>query len=117
MKASIAWPMLGALLVAACGGSEFPAPHVADSKAAISAAEAVGAEQNPRAALHLKLAKDQLASAEKLINDGENEEAVPVLERAEVDANLAMTLARVQATEREAQESQQKVQELKQQAQ
>lgn len=84
---------LSALLVG-CGGASLPPAKVADTQATISAAAAVGAESHPQAALHLKMARDQLRDAQNLIGDGSDENARLVLARAQADADLAMMLTR-----------------------
>jgi len=83
-----------ATLVVACGGSSLPPAKAADTQASISAASAVGAEQNPQAALHLKMARDQLKQAQSLMNDGKDDEARLVLERATADAEVALIITR-----------------------
>ena len=82
------------LLVVACGGSSLPPARVADTQSSISAAAAVGADQNPQAALHLKMARDQLKQAQSLLNDGKDEEASLVLKRADADAEVALMITR-----------------------
>jgi len=89
--ASIA--LLTTLLVG-CGGSSLPPAKVADTQSSISAAEAIGAEQNPQAALHLKMARDQLKQAQGLLDDGKDEDARLVLERANADAEVATMITR-----------------------
>jgi hypothetical protein len=81
-------------LMFACGGSALPPAKVADTQSSISAAAAVGAENNPQAALHLKMARDQLRQAQELLNDGKDEEARLVLERADADAEVALMITR-----------------------
>src|SRR5205814_3324350 len=49
---------------------------------------------NPQAALHLKMARDQLAEAQGLIDSGKNDEARLVLERANADAEVALMITR-----------------------
>jgi hypothetical protein len=100
-------------LVAGCGGAPKPEAQATKSKAAVSAAEAVGAQSYPKAALHLKMARDQVNTAERLIADGDNEEADLALQRAEADAELALALAREEKEKAEAQEALRKVDELK----
>jgi hypothetical protein len=90
---SVALLALGVALVSACGSS-LPPAKAADTQASISAAAAVGAEQNPQGALHLKLARDQLQEAQRLIDAGKNKEARLVLERADSDAELALMITR-----------------------
>jgi len=85
---------LVATFVVACGGSSLPPAKAADTQSSISAAAAVGAEQNPQASLHLKMARDQLKQAQNLIDDGKDEEARLVLERATADAEVALIITR-----------------------
>jgi hypothetical protein len=58
------------------------------------AAEALGNDTVPAATLHLKMAKDQIATAEALIADGDMENADLVLKRAQADAELAESMSR-----------------------
>ena len=80
--------------VVACGGSTLPPARIADTQSSISAAAAVGAEQNPQAALHLKMARDQLNQAQELANDGKDDQAKLVLQRANADAEVALMITR-----------------------
>ena len=82
------------LSVVACGGGTLPPARIADTQSAISAATAVGADQNPQAALHLKMASDQLKQAQDLANDGKGDDAKLVLQRADADAEVAMMITR-----------------------
>lgn len=94
---SMAWSVVpvGALLAAVgCGGSDVPVRQLADAEASIRAAKEVGAENTPDAALQLKMANDRLNRAKQLSADGENETAAALLEEAEVDAELALLIAR-----------------------
>lgn len=104
-------------LLSACGGSG-PVPSTERTKALadVRAAEEVGAGQVPKAALHLKMARDQIATAERLIADEENEEAAMVLTRAQADAEVAIALAHENKLRQEAQEAQAKVELLKKEA-
>lgn len=83
-----------AALLAACSSSHQLPANYAPTQAAISAADAVGARQQPRAALHLKMARDQLTEAESLARDGKEDEASLVLDRARTDAELALMVTR-----------------------
>jgi Domain of unknown function (DUF4398) len=85
---------LGLVLLAACGGSALPPAKVAETQSSISAATAVGADQNPQAALHLKMARDQLKQAQGLVEDGKDDEARLVLMRADADAEVAIIITR-----------------------
>lgn len=72
------------------------------STSGIRAAEEVGAAEVPKAALHLQLAKEELARAEKLAAEGDKEEGASMLLRAEADAELAVALSREEAERAEA---------------
>jgi hypothetical protein len=86
-----------------CGGAPPPTEKLAASEAAIRGASEVGAEKVPQAALHLKLAQEQIAAAKALIADEENERAELVLMRAQADAELALALARESSAQADAQ--------------
>jgi len=81
----------------ACGGS-FPEPKqpLADAESASRSAREVGANAQPGAKLHAKLADEQIANAKELIAKGDNERASYVLLRARADAELSLALAREQ---------------------
>jgi hypothetical protein len=70
----------------------------------------------PKAALHVKKAKDQIAQAKQLIEEGENEKASWALERASADATLALSLAREVALQNEANKAMADIEELKSKA-
>jgi hypothetical protein len=103
----------GALVVLACGGAAVPQERLTSVQASIKAAEAGGAPSVPKAALHLKQAKDQLEQAKTLIEDDENERADFVLQRAEADADLALAMAQEESAKKEAQEVIEQVAELR----
>ena len=113
----VAFATLAVLSLAGCGASAPPTHQLTESKAAVRAAEEVGAEKAPQAALHLKLARDQVDQAEALIREEENDEASLVLKRAEADAELAIALAKAQQERDAADETMNKIQRLKSQAQ
>ena len=79
----------------------------------IRAAEEVGASSVPKASLHLQLAREELARAQALSEDGEHEQADSMLLRAEVDAELAVILARENAERAQANKAMARVQELR----
>jgi hypothetical protein len=87
-----------ASLAAACGSS-LPPPNdrLASSEAAIRSAKELGAESDPQASLHVRLADEQVTTARNLIHDGENRRADMVLQRARADAELAVVLTREKA--------------------
>ena len=88
-----------------CGGAAPPTEKVASTEAAIRGAQEVGAPAVPQAALHLKLAQEQLDKAKALMQDGNNKRADSVLMRAQADAELAVSLARESNTRTDAQQT------------
>jgi hypothetical protein len=106
-----------AAFTAACGGGGVPAQQLASAKSAARTAEEVGAKQQPQSALHLKLAQDQIAEAERLIEDGEDDRAKLVLEQARADAELSLALTRELKERRAAEQALMKVESLKSQTQ
>jgi hypothetical protein len=73
----------------------------------------MAAEKVPSAALHLRLAKEQLEQAKHCLKDGDNEKAGYILLRAEADADAAMNLAREAWSKQDAEQTLQQVQQLK----
>lgn len=84
----------GFLLALGCAGTQPPTQQMADVQAANRSAQELGAQDNPRAQLHLKLAEEQLEHARKAMADDENERAASLLMRAKADAELAIALTR-----------------------
>ena len=93
-------------LTAACGGS-YPQPteRLASTEAAIRSAKELGAQNDPQAALHVKLADEQVATAKSLIKDEENKRADLVLQRASSDAELAVMLTKERSAKTEAEKA------------
>ena len=83
------------VLALGCAGS-YPPPtqQMADVQSANRSATELGAQKNPRAELHLKLAEEQLNLAKKAVEDDDNERATNLLMRAKADAELAVALTR-----------------------
>ena len=104
--------VVGALAASACGGAAVPQDKLTSAEAAVRAAEVGGAADNPQAALHLKYARDQIAEAQKLIEDDENAAAGMLLSRAEIDAELALALSRVEEAKAEAEAARQEIKEM-----
>jgi hypothetical protein len=102
-----------AIIATACGGAAVPQEQLTAAQAAIRAAEVGGDPGDPQAGLLVKKAKDQVAEAKKLIENGENHRAEMMLLRAEADAELALALAQELATKNEAAAAQKQVQELR----
>ena len=102
-----------ALGAAACGASAPPTVQMTKSQSAVRAAEEVGAQDTPKAALHLKMARDHIKNAEALMVEEEYEDATLVLRRAEADAELAIALSKEEKARADADALMRKVQELK----
>ncbi len=115
MRATKFWiPAL--VLVAACGGAELNQARVTDAQAAVLAAEQVGAGAQPKAALHLQLAKEQIEAAKRLAADGDGTNSNLLLERAKVDAELALQLARTEHEQESARQAWEKIRDLQKQS-
>jgi hypothetical protein len=111
--------LLGALLalgLGGCGGAAIPSEQLTAAQAAVRAAEVGGAPEVPQAALSLKRANDQIVQAKKLIEDGENEQALRVLNKAEIDAELALALAREDSMKKQAAETREQLDKMKKKA-
>ena len=103
-----------AALAGGCGTAAVPVSgSLTETQSVIRAAEEVGARNVPKAALHLKMAQDQLQTAKGLLADGDEEEASVVLARAEIDAELALALAKDANLRAQANEAMKKVDDLK----
>jgi len=101
----------------ACGSSAVPLDRLTDAKATVRAAQEAGAQGTPQAALHLKMANDELASAQKAMDDSDNDRARLLLNQAQADADLSLALARGTTEKQQAQEAQAKIDGLLKQAQ
>jgi len=99
-------------VVVGCGGASVPASTVMQTQASLKAAERVGAEQTPQAALYLDFAREQVARAEQLSDEGEGGRAAMMLVRAKADAELAMALAREADMQRRVQDTLERIEAL-----
>ncbi|MEI9949878.1 MAG: DUF4398 domain-containing protein [Pseudomonadota bacterium] len=106
------WCISGTGLLA-CGGAPVPHDALSAAQADVKGAEVGGAAENPKAALHVKLAKDQIEIAQKQISDGDNEEAARTLDRAQADAELALALAKEAKAQGDASEASEQVGKLR----
>jgi hypothetical protein len=88
-----------------CASAPVPAEHMAASESSLRAAEENGAQDVPTAAFYLQLAREQMDTAQKLLNDGHNQRAKWVLMRAESDAELSVALAKENNTKLAAQQA------------
>lgn len=85
------------LCLAACAPSyAAPVQRMADAQAAYRAAKEAGADKDPQALLHLKLAEEQFAKAKTLLDAEENRRADFLLIRSKADAELALAIAQEQ---------------------
>ena len=100
-----------------CASSAVPLDRLTDAKATGRAAQEAGAQSTPQAALHLKMANDELASAQKAMDDSDNDRARLLLNQAQSDADLSLALARGTAEKQQAQAAQAKIDGLMKQAQ
>ena len=100
MKCSLASAgLLVAPLAIACAGYPAPTERLASSYASIRAAQEVGGQSVPQAALHLRLAQEEQAKAKDLVAEDKNREADTMAMRAAADAELAMAMARESAAQ------------------
>jgi Domain of unknown function (DUF4398) len=105
--------LLVATAVSACGGAQLNQTRVTEVQGAMRAAEEVGANDQPKASLHLQLARDEMNEAKRLAKDDDGENAALLLNRAQADAELALQLARTEQEQQKARQAWQKIQELK----
>lgn len=104
---------IGMFLVA-CGSSvPPPTDRLASAEAAARSAKELGADNNPKAQLELKLATEQIDQAKKLMADGDNKRADLILQRANADAELAVMLAKEANAKAEAEKAQENVKNIK----
>ncbi|MEY4548433.1 MAG: hypothetical protein RL685_4628 [Pseudomonadota bacterium] len=110
------WCIPLCLAAAACGGGQLNQNKATNVQAAVMAAEQVGAKDQPKASLHLQLAREQVEEARKRAADGDESSANLLLERAQVDAELALQLARTEQEQQNAQKAWEKIREIKQES-
>jgi pyridoxal biosynthesis lyase PdxS len=89
-----------ALVAVGCASHPAPTDQVASSLAAVRGAEEAGARDVPEAALHMKLAEEQIAQAKRLMEDDDNRRAEDLAMRAYQDAELALAIARENAAKK-----------------
>jgi hypothetical protein len=107
------WIGIAAGSALACGGAAVPQEALTAAQASAKGAEVGGATQDPKAQLHLKLAHEQIERAKQLIAEDENEEAARVIDRAQVDADLALALAQEASARRAAKDADEQLGKLK----
>jgi len=100
---------VGAAVLSACLGAcaaDRPAPNSqwAASQGDVGRAQAAGAEGVPAARLHLELAREDLATSKSLF-DQDNRRAASLASLAQIEARLALSLAREALAANEAREA------------
>ena len=111
---SLSLSVAGASALAGCGGDPPPNDRLMASVAAARSAREMGAQSSPQAALHLKLADEEITKAKALMNDGDNKRAAYTLLRAKADAELALALAKENTAKMEAQQAEEQIKSLQQ---
>ena len=105
-------PLLLFLMLLSCGGAAPPDREMVSAEAAIRGAQELGATSVSEASLYLRLAERQVDKAKALMRDGNNMRAAMMLSRAQIDAELAITLAKEHKAKTEAQEAENTVTDL-----
>ena len=105
-------PFLLFLMLLGCGGAAPPDRQMVSAEAAIRGAQELGAASVSEASLYLRLAERQVDKAKVLMRDGNNQRAAMMLSRAQIDAELAIALAKENTATTEAQEAENTVVEL-----
>lgn len=90
------------LMSLGCASAPPPVQQMADAQSASRSADELGAQKNPKAQLHLKLAEEQISLARAAMKDDDNERAESLLTRAKADAELAIALTRASIAEQKA---------------
>ena len=108
LKSVVSVSGLVALFVVGCGSSAVPLDRLTDAKATVRAAQEAGAQNTPQAALHLKMAKDQLSVGDRAASEGHDQQAARAYARAKADAELAVLLAQLNAVTKKLDEATEK---------
>ena len=111
--ACVACVALAASFASGCASAPPPTERLTNAEAALRGALEVEASTIPRAALHLKLAQEQIDKAKRYMEEEQNERADFALRRAQADAELAISLARENDMTTKAKAAQARVEKLK----
>lgn len=112
--------LCSALLAGSCASVPKPVEQLTRAKANVRAAETAGARDDGKSQLHLKYAEDQIDEAVRLLQDDDDDErlrARRLLEKAAADAELAMVLAQAESQKAQAQQTQERIEELQRRTQ
>lgn len=101
------------LALPACAGDVLPQQQLMDTQGKITSAEELRGDEDPDAKLHLQFARDQVRAAKRMMDDGDEEEAKRMLDRATADADLALLLARTEKLREESRAAQSEVDDLR----
>lgn len=85
---------LAALLTGCATTQTIESTTLAQTESPLRAAEELGADQVPAAALHTAYARDQIKVAKKYADEGDQRRANLMMKRAQLDAELAVLLAK-----------------------
>ena len=96
-----------------CAASAVTKAEYATPTNAISEAKTMGAQDHPKGEYYVTMAEDEVAAADKLIDDDENAEARTMLKRATAAADLAKVIAKTQQLEQEEKMLEDKIKEIK----
>ena len=94
MKSQLATCLAALMLAAGCASTPPPTERMTTAQANVKASKMLGAPNVPRADLHLRMAEQEVAKAQTLIKEGENDMADLMLQRANADAELSLALTR-----------------------
>lgn len=100
--------------LAGCASVDLP-PTKTNPEQTIAAAEERGVQDNPKARLHLQMAKDAIENAKVLMDRDDEKEAKLALMRAEADADLALAMVRLDSARDEVRKVQTQIDELQNQ--
>jgi hypothetical protein len=106
------WILALAPLAMGCASYNIPQSHVQAPPASIAWAEQAGAASVPGASERLSLAKQELASANKMAHHGDKRRADLMYLRADADAQLALATAQDHTVASEAAQLDQQIKQL-----
>lgn len=92
-------------LVACTPAYSAPVQRMADAQAAYRSAQESGAEQDPKAMLHLNLSEAQFAEGKTLLDQEKYRRADFLFIRSKADAELALAMAQEHKTKLDAEEA------------
>ena len=101
------------LFASGCAANNFNQQRMVDTQATVAAVEELDEDEDPEVSLHLKYARDQLAAARRLLDEGDEDEANRMLDRAHADAQLALAMARTERSRKDAREAWAEVEEVR----